>query len=85
MNMNVKVNIKCGFVVCTRAGSLDGSTFLSGDVYPIIGNNNGLQIGYCDSEGNGKIMLLHNYGDILFSPEADRFSPEFMRVGADRI
>ena len=47
------------FVICIKE---DGD-FKKGKVYPIVGDNNGINIAYQKPNGDGAILIVHNYGD----------------------
>jgi len=45
------------FVVCIKAFE----DFKEGKIYPIVGDNNGINIAYQKPNGDGAILIVHNY------------------------
>lgn len=50
-------------VMCIKSGKYDNIDFKVGDIYAIIGSNNGEQLVYEDNNRNTKIMHLFAYSD----------------------
>ena len=51
-------------VECVKNGLVLGRRFERGEIYPILGENNGVQVGY-DNNGDANVITCHNYGDTL--------------------
>jgi hypothetical protein len=49
--------------VVTESGMAYGHYFKEGEVYPVLGSNNGVQIGYCDSDQTN-YLLCHSFGKV---------------------
>ena len=52
--------------ICTKTGTVNGHAFREGEVYPILGNNNGIHIGYESAEGDPQDLLCFTWG--VFAP-----------------
>lgn len=50
-----------GLVVCTEGGVVKGHEFRKGDIYPILGANNGIQICYENNEGDAAVLMCHTW------------------------
>ena len=50
---------------CIRTHQYEGIQFNEGNIYPIIGSNNGQQLAYCDKNGDTQIRYLFNGIDNL--------------------
>lgn len=59
--MSEKPKIKFNTVICTKAGTHFGKKFEVGDVYPVLGWNNGVQVCYMDEHGDATAMICHSY------------------------
>jgi len=60
-----------GEVVCTKAGTYEGKTFKIGDIYPILGWNNGHRLVYEDKKGDVKEMILLDIDFTLQEPNTE--------------
>lgn len=50
-------------LMCIQGGVENNHVFTIGDVYPVCGWNNGLQLVYEDENGDAQTIILHSYGD----------------------
>ena len=53
-------------VRCVKSGCVKGHNFEVGDIYPVLGVNNGIQIGYTVNEkygGDAAILMCHTFCD----------------------
>ena len=48
-------------VICTKTGVIDGHTFNKGEIYPIVGGNNGQQLVYENKISDATVVHLFNY------------------------
>lgn len=56
--------------VCIKTHWYNEKLFTAGEIYPIVGNNNGSQLVYRNSDGDSIYRLLCDEIDgILFNPE----------------
>lgn len=51
--------------ICTKSGEINGQVFNVREVYPVVGQNNGVQVCYENKEGDTKVVWCHNFGDEL--------------------
>ena len=70
-------NIKYAFsmAICVKSGTVNGYTFKEGEIYPILGNNNGIQIGYKKIVGTSSdmCMLLCHTFDVFAPVDGEQF------------
>jgi len=64
-----------GLAECVEEGEAKGHTFRAGDIYPILGLNNGIQIcfeGENESGGDAEVLMCHTFD--CFAPiEGEKF------------
>lgn len=48
-------------VICTKGGEILGRRFRIGEVYPVLGYNNGIQVGYMSEGSDAEIVYCHSY------------------------
>ena len=56
---------KFSMAICVKSGTVNGHNFNEGDIYPILGLNNGVHICYTDEEvnnGDPHDLLCHGFG-----------------------
>lgn len=56
-----ETRIAFDIAVCTAQGLYDGHLFRKGELYPVLGYNNGVQIGYTNIEDDMTCLLCHSY------------------------
>ena len=64
MNGFKKINGQFELAICVKKGKLRGRTFQVGDVFPILGYNNGVHICFVNSDGDPADILCHNWGHL---------------------
>lgn len=78
MNVN-----KCDYVfafhmaMCIKEGTRKGHFFKVGNVYPILGDNNGVQIGYETASGDASILLCNSFEGGTLAPVDSKEAPLF--------
>lgn len=50
-----------GTAVCIVGGTVGGYTFRKGEIFPILGNNNGVHIGFIDKNGDPGDLMCHTW------------------------
>ena len=56
-----ETRITFDIAVCTTQGLYNGHLFRKGELYPVLGYNNGVQIGYTNID-DMMCLLCHSYG-----------------------
>ena len=50
-----------GTVVCVKGGTVGGYTFRKGEIFPKLGNNNGVHIGFIDKNGDPGDLMCYTW------------------------
>ena len=64
-------------VICINGGTIKGKEFKEGEIYPICGYNNGLNLVYSNKEDDATTILLFGYvitdnsNELFYSPAED--------------
>lgn len=81
---------KFDLAICTEGGVAKGYEFRKGDIYPILGGNNGIQICYEDKEGDANVLMCHTWdcfapigGDAKFIYQDGTIPPLFEPLSRD--
>lgn len=62
-----ELKLAFGTVVCIEGGVVGDHEFKEGEIYPVLGYNNGVQIGFTTNEkycGDMECLMCHNYGHL---------------------
>ena len=68
--------------MCIKSGTYYGGVnFKIGEIYPIVGDNNGKQLIYADNFGDAKVMMLFDYADgPMRDPDENEENPVFTEM-----
>lgn len=68
--------------ICITSGHIQDHDFKEGEIFPICGGNNGLQLVFENKKSDAEVLYLFNFGSYLAYPDDGiEGTPRFSIIG----